>query len=256
MLLQATDDLAQRAFACFRRGRAGIATGHLPGGAHAVIVVGNDRDVHGAAAARGRAQLRQNQRLERRFCLRQLLGFCPRRLVSHDPLLKRAAATFERERILLRLPRAAHAVRSPPPQGGGSRPSVLMAPISEPDRSQNLGGARRGAGSRFFGMGSKPSRCACFLAALRARRMASDFSRVLRSDGFSYALRRFISRKTPSRCIFFLSTLRACSTLLSRTMTCKMFPICCRRRTRWQAVDEGVAVSAFSDFPPPACRGC
>jgi hypothetical protein len=26
----------------------------------------------------------------------------------------------------------------------------------------------------------------------------------LRSDGFSYALRRFISRKTPSRCSFFL----------------------------------------------------
>jgi hypothetical protein len=30
----------------------------------------------------------------------------------------------------------------------------------------------------------------------------------------------FISRKTPFRCIFFLSTLRACSTLLSRTRTC------------------------------------
>jgi hypothetical protein len=27
----------------------------------------------------------------------------------------------------------------------------------------------------------KPSRCACFLAALRARRMASAFSRVLRT---------------------------------------------------------------------------
>src|SRR5271166_3661382 len=55
--------------------------------------------------------------------------------------------------------------------------------------------------------------------------MASAFSRVLRSDGFSYALRRFISRKTPSRCIFFFKTLRACSTLLSRTNTCKCFPI-------------------------------
>jgi len=70
-------------------------------------------------------------------------------------------------------------------------------------------GARRGASSRFFGMGIKPSRWASFLAALRARRMASAFSRVLRSDGFSYALRRFISRKTPSRCIFFLRTLSA-----------------------------------------------
>ena len=36
-------------------------------------------------------------------------------------------------------------------------------------------------------MGIKPSRWACFLAALRARRTASAFSRVLRSDGFSYA---------------------------------------------------------------------
>src|SRR5262249_1304079 len=77
-------------------------------------------------------------------------------------------------------------------------------------QTQNLGGgARRGAGSRRLGIGIKPSRWACFLAALRARRTASAFSRVLRSDGFSYALRRFISRKTPSRCIFFLSTRRA-----------------------------------------------
>jgi len=33
--------------------------------------------------------------------------------------------------------------------------------------------------------------------------------------------------------------------LLSRTNTCKMFPICCRRRTRRQAVDEALAVNAF-----------
>src|SRR6266508_723708 len=71
------------------------------------------------------------------------------------------------------------------------------------------GGARRGAISLRLGMGSKPSRCASFLAALRPRRIPSAFSRVLRSDGFSYALRRFISRKMPSRCSFFLSTLRA-----------------------------------------------
>src|SRR3989442_194523 len=69
------------------------------------------------------------------------------------------------------------------------------------------GGARRGAASRRLGIGIKPSRWASLLAALRARRTASAFSRVLRSDGFSYALRLFISRKTPSRCIFFLSTL-------------------------------------------------
>src|SRR5262249_32429758 len=95
-----------------------------------------------------------------------------------------------------------------------------------PQTQNNLdSGARRGASSRRLGMGIKPSRCASFLAALRARRTASAFSRVLRSDGFSYALRRLISRKTPSRCIFFLRALRACSTLLSRTNTCKMFPI-------------------------------
>ena len=40
MLLQATDDVAQRAFAVFRRGCARIATGHLPGGAHSVVVNG------------------------------------------------------------------------------------------------------------------------------------------------------------------------------------------------------------------------
>src|SRR5215469_1648034 len=86
MLLEATDDLAQRAFAFFRRGCARIATGHLPGGAHAVVVIGNDRDVHGAVAARGRAQLRQNQGLELSLRLRRLVGLCLRRLVGHAPL--------------------------------------------------------------------------------------------------------------------------------------------------------------------------
>jgi hypothetical protein len=56
------------------------------------------------------------------------------------------------------------------------------------------------AASFRFGMGISPSRWASFLAALHARRIASAFSRVLRTDGFSYALLRFISRKTPSRC--------------------------------------------------------
>src|SRR5262249_20213219 len=93
-------------------------------------------------------------------------------------------------------------------------------------QTQNLGGgARRGAASRRCGMGIKPSRWASFLAALRARRMASAFSRVFRSDGFSYALPRFISRKTPSPFIFYLSSRRGCSRLLSRRSTCKMFPI-------------------------------
>src|SRR5262249_37679351 len=75
MLLQATDDVAQRAFAVFRRGCARIATGHLPGGAHAVVVIRNDRDVHGGSALRGRAQLSQNQGLELRFVFGSFSGF-------------------------------------------------------------------------------------------------------------------------------------------------------------------------------------
>ena len=69
------------------------------------------------------------------------------------------------------------------------------------------------------GAGSSPSRWAFLRASLRARRSASLCSRADRSDGF-YLL-RFISRNTPSRCIFFLRTRSAWSTLLSRTMTCK-----------------------------------
>src|SRR5262249_16354473 len=108
--------------------------------------------------------------------------------------------------FFVRLPHtgAAHSVRDSTSAERAAQERVRSKLI------QNLGsGARRGAGSRRLGMGIRPSRWASFLAALLARRMASAFSRVLRSDGFSYALRRFISRKTPSRCIFFLSTLRA-----------------------------------------------
>src|SRR5262249_31809185 len=62
MLLQATNDVAQRALTRFRRGCARITTGHLPGGANVIVVIRNDRDVHGGSAVRGRAQLSQNQR--------------------------------------------------------------------------------------------------------------------------------------------------------------------------------------------------
>jgi len=165
----------------------------------------HDRDVHGAAVLRCRAQLGQDQGLELRFCLRQLLGFCLQRLVGHGPLLKnRVATAFERGRICAGrtpMPRT----RSPTPHPRRERGAGTCS-----QQTQNLGsGARRGAGSRRLGIGIKPSRWASLLAALRARRMASAFSRVLRSDGFSYALRRFNSRKTPSRCIFFLRTLIA-----------------------------------------------
>jgi hypothetical protein len=62
----------------------------------------------------------------------------------------------------------------------------------------------------------RAARCAnesLALAFLRAQRIASAFSRFDFSDGFSQNLLRFISRKTPSRCIFFLSTRRAWSNL-------------------------------------------
>src|SRR5262249_9190525 len=83
ILLQATDDVAQRALTRFRRGCTRVAAGHLPGGANAIVVKSNDRDVHGAAAVRCRAQLSQNQGLELRLCLRRLVG--------HGPLLSRDA---------------------------------------------------------------------------------------------------------------------------------------------------------------------
>jgi hypothetical protein len=52
----------------------------------------------------------------------------------------------------------------------------------------------------------QPSRSSRLRIALRNRRTASAFSRSRRSDGFSYERRRFISRKAPSRCIFFFKT--------------------------------------------------
>src|SRR6516225_7736918 len=54
--------------------------------------------------------------------------------------------------------------------------------------------------------------------------MASAFSRTLLSEGFSKWPRSFISRKRPSRCIFYFNALRAWSTLLSRTKTCTPIP--------------------------------
>jgi hypothetical protein len=58
----------------------------------------------------------------------------------------------------------------------------------------------------FFGAAITRSRIACFRACLRARRSASALSRVVLSDGFPWNRRRFISRKIPSRCIFFFRT--------------------------------------------------
>ena len=75
--------------------------------------------------------------------------------------------------------------------------------------------------------------------AFALRLFPGSFARA--PDGFcllaGFALGRFFVRlatlhltKTPSPCIFFLSALSACSTLLSRTNTCKMFPIVAAHR--------------------------
>ena len=82
-------------------------------------------------------------------------------------------------------------------------------------------------GRIFFprGAGSRPSRWAFLRASLRARRTASPCSRVAFSEGFSKNLLRFISRNTPSRCIFFFRTRSAWSMLLSRTSTCKKYSL-------------------------------
>src|SRR5690606_20801655 len=77
----------------------------------------------------------------------------------------------------------------------------------------------------------RPSRCARLRASLRARRTASAFSRARFSEGFSKWPRIFISRKMPSRCIFFLSARSAWSTLLSRTSTCTWRSCCVVRYT-------------------------
>ena len=51
--------------------------------------------------------------------------------------------------------------------------------------------------------------------------------------------RFFISRKMPSRCIFFLSAFRAWSTLLSRTRTCTLAPSLMFRRVKAKAPQNG-----------------
>src|SRR5262249_46398815 len=43
-LLEATNDVAQRALTRFRRGCARITTGHLPGGANAIVVMSQNSD--------------------------------------------------------------------------------------------------------------------------------------------------------------------------------------------------------------------
>src|SRR5262249_49328536 len=73
------------------RGCARLATGHPPRWAHAVVVIGDDRDVHHAAAVRCRAQLRQNQGLELQFRPRYLVRFRLPRLAfsANSPTLAR-----------------------------------------------------------------------------------------------------------------------------------------------------------------------
>ena len=112
--------------------------------------------------------------------------------------------------------------RAPPPGVAKScRPDVTRPPHDGHDRKARMGAF--GLGRSLIktnlpqAFGSRPSRWARFRASFRARRTASSFSRALRSEGFSKWSRRLISRKRPSRCIFFLSAFNAWSTLLSRT---------------------------------------
>ena len=108
-------------------------------------------------------------------------------------------------------------------------------------------------GRIFFprGAGSRPSRWAFLRASLRARRTASPCSRVAFSEGFSKNLLRFISRNTPSRCIFFLRTRSAWSMLLSRTSTCKKYSL---RVVAGRVVASRVVAGSIqrSELPPLA----
>ncbi len=80
------------------------------------------------------------------------------------------AAAFERGRIPLCL---LHDDAAPSVRGSNSSERATDERLSQ--QTQNLrGGARRGAASLRLGMGIKPSRCASFLAALRARRIAPE----------------------------------------------------------------------------------
>lgn len=132
---------------------------------------------------------------------------------------------------------------NPPKRGGRS----VLANYAARD-------AGRGRMGFFFGAGRRPSRCACFLASFFARLIASPFSRTRRSEGFSYAFRAFISRKSPSRCIFFLSTLSAWSTLLSLTRTCNVSPDALMAFRSTEAVDQAAHHTGFLPrrIPPVA----
>jgi hypothetical protein len=93
--------------------------------------------------------------------------------IARHSLLKRDSAFFGRKRV-----------------AGGPLADIRFAeraPAAPSQETQN--GLERAMGrrasSRRLGLGISPSRWACFRAAFRARRIASAFSRFLRSDGFS-----------------------------------------------------------------------
>src|SRR4029079_12883578 len=85
---------------------------------------------------------------------------------------------------------------APDISGSGSAPGPAFLPMTLREELDYLGTSIEGAegplarvGRRSFGFltgaGINPSRMACFRASLRARRMASDFSRAAFSEGFS-----------------------------------------------------------------------
>ncbi len=79
---------------------------------------------------------------------------------------------FPPNEALERAPRSAaaatHAAAIAVPAPPGRCPSAFLA-----------------SNSFFLGSGMSPSRCAFLRASFRARRIASDFSRFFRSEGFS-----------------------------------------------------------------------
>jgi hypothetical protein len=79
----------------------------------------------------------------------------------------------------------------PPLDGGrivvGLLPNVLAKKLFQDQKRGARGGPAlpRAPGTARGFIGSKPSRCSFLRASLRARRMASAFSRTLLSEGFS-----------------------------------------------------------------------
>ena len=84
--------------------------------------------------------------------------------------------------------------------GGSGKPRPPKEKPPQPRAAgANSGGPSGSHGSVYRSGQSPPSRCAFLRASLRARRIASAFSRAFLTEGFSKCCLSFISRNTPSR---------------------------------------------------------